>query len=385
MKVRQKTWSKETGWQNEATDVATIKADLVFAFGNRFVLEDSKRFEEIQKLYDGADIICCSTSGEIIGQRVQDDSITLTAIAFEKTSLFIEQLNAADFSSSSNLGTVLSKRLLRGSNNGKDKLRHVMVFSDGGLINGSELVEGLNSALDHKVSVTGGLAGDGARFEKTLVGWNEAPSSGNVIGIGFYSEDLKIGYGSVGGWDAFGPKRKVTRSEGNVLYEIDGVSALELYKKYLGDKAKELPASALLFPLNLQLAEGEKPLVRTILSVNEEDQSMTFAGNLPEGSSVQLMKADFEKIIDAAHDAAENSSALLGGSKPELAILISCVGRKLILDQLVEDEVESTAQVVGEEIPQIGFYSYGEIAPFSDEVSCQLHNQTMTVTLFSEQ
>lgn len=377
MKIQQKKWTENDQWKDLSSPQNTIDPKLVLVFGNRYLLSEKERFEEVRSFYPNAHIVSCSTSGEIVGTSVLDKSIVLTAIELEATDVRVNQLEHKSYNTSQELGKDLALSL------SGDKLKHIIVISDGQFINGSELVKGLNSSIPKGVSITGGLAGDDARFEKTLVGLNEAPESGNVVGIGFYSDVLKVGYGSVGGWDVFGPKRKVTKSNNNVLFELDGQSALSLYKQYLGEKANELPASGLLFPLNLQI-DDKKPLVRTILSINEEEQSMTFAGDLPEGATVQLMKANFDKLIDAAYLAADGSNKALENSNPELALLISCVGRKLVLDQMVEEEVESTAEILGENTPQIGFYSYGEISPFTNEMNCELHNQTMTITIFSE-
>ncbi len=262
-----------------------------------------------------------------------------------------------------------------------EDLKHIFIISDGLGVNGSELAGGFESELDG-VTVTGGLAGDMANFDTTLTGLNEKPSTGNIVAVGFYGP-VKIGYGSVGGWDVFGPTRTITKSEGNVLYELDHQSALQLYKKYLGEKAQELPGSALHFPLSITTGDQDKPKVRTILSVDEASQSMTFAGDLPEGAKAKLMKANFEKLIDGATDAAE--SAILQGQTPELAILVSCVGRRLVLDQRIEEEIESVKDMLDPQTTITGFYSYGELAPFAGEVNCELHNQTMTVTLLSEE
>src|SRR5205085_1989348 len=175
---------------------------------------------------------------------------------------------------------------------------------------------------------------------------------------------LKVGYGSLGGWDPFGPERLITRSKGNILYELDGQSALALYKKYLGDYAQDLPASALLFPLSLRTNESDRGVVRTILAVNEDEQSMTFAGDVPEGAYASLMKANFERLIDGASMAAKTSYEAIGSSSPDLAILISCVGRKLVLKQRIEEEVEGVRDILGDHTVLTGFYSYGEISPF---------------------
>jgi len=187
----------------------------------------------------------------------------------------------------------------------------------------------------------------------------------------------------MGGWDTFGPERIVTRSEGNKLFEIDHKNALELYKLYLGDEARNLPSSALLFPLSVVIPENSKPVVRTILSISDDENSMTFAGDIPQGSKVRFMKANFDKLTVAAYDAASQTMQNKS-EKPDLAILISCVGRKLILGQRIDEEVESVKELYGEGTLLTGFYSYGEISPLKDESVCNFHNQTMTITSFHE-
>jgi hypothetical protein len=202
--------------------------------------------------------------------------------------------------------------------------------------------------------------------------------------VGLYGSRLKVGFGSLGGWDSFGPDRLITKSKANVLYELDGQSALGLYKQYLGEHAKGLPATGLLFPLSIRTQSGETAVVRTILSVDEAEQSMTFAGEIPEGAYARLMKANFDRLIDGATGAARTSEQALGPGSAELALLISCVGRKLVLKQRVEEEVEAVRDVLGEGTTLAGFYSYGEISPFAPGARCELHNQTMTITALSE-
>jgi hypothetical protein len=214
--------------------------------------------------------------------------------------------------------------------------------------------------------------------------WRGRPVEGSVVACGLYGPAIRVGYASLGGWDPFGPERLITRSAGNVLYELDGRSALELYKQYLGEHAADLPASGLLFPLSLRTSADATPVVRTILGVNEEDQSMTFAGDMPANAYARLMKANFDRLIDGAAGAARVSQHALGGGDPELALLISCVGRKMVLQQRVEEEVEGVRDVVGPRTVLTGFYSYGEISPFTPSARCELHNQTMTITTLSE-
>jgi hypothetical protein len=262
-------------------------------------------------------------------------------------------------------------------------LVHVFVLAEGVRINGSALVEGMAAHLPAGVGLTGGLAADGDRFVRTLTFCDGAPRPGRVVALGWYGESLRVGCGSLGGWDTFGPERLVTRSRGCVVYELEGQSALGLYKRYLGPAADELPASGLHFPLSLKLPDEEERVVRTLLSVDEAEQSVTFAGEIPQGSRARLMVANFERLIDGASSAARASAQKI--SEPaELGILVSCVGRKLVLKQRVEEEVEGVREVLGPRAALAGFYSYGEISPFTPGARCRLHNQTMTITTFSE-
>ena len=265
-------------------------------------------------------------------------------------------------------------------------LKHIFIISEGININGDELVNGMRSKLPKDVNVTGGLSGDADRFEKTLVISNDQILSDIVAAIGFYGENLKIGYGSLGGWDSFGPERLITKSDANTLYELDGKSALELYKNYLGEYAKGLPATGLLFPLCIRKNLNDEKIVRTVLGVNEDDGTMIFAGNIPQDYYAQFMKANFDRLVEGAMGAANNSISISSLKfNPEMAILISCAGRKMVLKQRVEDEVEGVKEVLGENSMLAGFYSYGEISPIQDGTECKLHNQTMTITAFSEE
>jgi len=349
---------------------------LVICFGARSLIT-KENYKVIKERYPNAEITMNSTAGEIFNTSVSDDTISGVAIEFDKTKLESLQVNIADFLDSFTCGNHIMNTL------NKEDLQHLFILSDGGLVNGSELVKGINAVKTHNIVVTGGLAGDGTKFEKTFVGLNGNIGSGNVIAIAFYGKDLVVGHGSKGGWDVFGAERLVTKSKKNVLYELDGQSALELYKTYLGDKANELPGSALLFPLSMEISSG-KHVVRTILAVDEDSQSMTFAGDIPEGAKVKLMRANFDRLIDGAEDAAEKVVSILTNKKPDLALLISCVGRKLVLGQRIEEEVDGVKEIFGEDVNYVGFYSYGEISPLNQNATCELHNQTMTITTYSE-
>lgn len=376
MKVQQAVYKQDSGWTRSGN--LDSNPQLVLAFSPLEICEDKKIHDEIRAMFPNARLISASTSGDIFGNSVLENAMVVSALEFEKTELRLVRHRIQDSASAFELGKTIF-RDLQGEN-----LTAILILSDGLLVNGSELVGGLNFANVTKLPITGGLAGDNARFIRTVVGLDEYPEPGVVVGIGFYGKHLQIGHGSRGGWDAFGPERVVTRSDRNVLFELDNQSALELYKKYLGDLSAQLPGSALLFPLSMKIADSDETLVRTILNVDEKDQSMTFAGNLPQGARVQLMKANFDRVVDAAGDAATESLKPFLDSKPDFALLISCVGRKIVLGQRVEDEVEETNAILGPGTAISGFYSNGEISPVLSTSRCELHNQTMTITTFKE-
>lgn len=378
MRTEQLQWTAASGIQVVKDNSIGSSADLVLAFGSRTILEDASRFDELKQRYPNAQIVMGSTSGEILDDMVFDDSLVITAVDFQKTEVRAVSINIEAVKDSFDAGVMIAG-MLQG-----EGLHHIFLLSDGLNVNGSEIVKGINSALSNDVTCTGGLAGDAANFGKTLVGLNAPPAEKNIVAVGFYGDSLMVGYGSVGGWDNFGAERLVTRSEGNVLYELDGQCALDLYKLYLGEKASELPGSALLFPLGIKFDEDSDTIVRTVLAVDDEKGSMTFAGDIPEGCYVRLMKANFDKLIDGANLAAEHTKVNGGGGSDQLAVLISCVGRKLILGQRIDEEVEAVKEVLSDGATITGFYSYGEISPVVDSAKCELHNQTMTITTFSE-
>jgi hypothetical protein len=366
-------------WSVEPLPELDSENTLALVFGAPEFYDTPEPIQDLARAYPKARLMGCSSSGEIYDELIYDHSLSVGVVQFEHTRLAAAEAPVAHIRESFAAGQQIARSLQQ------PDLRGVLVLSDGLQINGSELVRGLNDTLPENVVVTGGLAGDGDRFERTWVLKDGKPQRGWVSAVGFYGDRIKIGHGSRGGWDIFGPERRITRSEGSVLYELDSKPALEVYKDYLGEMAKELPASGLLFPLALRADRADdKSVVRTILAVDEATHSLTFAGDVPTGHLAQLMKANFERLVEGAANAARMTTGTLGQPGSEvLMIAISCVGRRLVLGERTEEELEATLDIVGHQTRQIGFYSYGEISPFATG-HCDLHNQTMTLTAISE-
>jgi hypothetical protein len=380
MHVQQLSWQDRGGWRGG--DVESGEADLALYFGGRQGLANGSRYGELRAMFPGAHVLGCSTGGQILGNEITDDRIAALAVRFSSTKVRLAGEAVAGPAQSCACGEAIGRALAA------DDLAGIFVLSDGLNINGSELVAGMTRFVGKGIPVTGGLAGDGPDFKESLVGGDCPPRSHLVAAVGFYGSAVRFGHGSAGGWDIFGPPRRITRSSGNILFELDGRPALDLYERYLGEEdVNGLPATALLFPLQVHdPAQPEHEIVRTVLAVDREARSMTFAGDVPEGWQAQLMRGNFDHLAAGAADAARQAQAGLNGSAggDGIAVLVSCIGRRLLMGQQTSDEVEAAAAELGSQLSRIGFYSYGEISPHAASGICELHNQTMTITTIAE-
>lgn len=366
-------------WKNESDETITknsVEADVVFFFGDTDIIKKDESFYSIKTLFPETIVVGCSTSGNIVASEVSDYKMTATAVKFDNAKV---KFSASTFNDEDDI-EVQSQKLVKELIS--DDLKHIFIMCDGLTINGSELTKGINNAVKN-IPITGGMAGDGARFEQTYIIADDVAKQRTVLALGFYGDSLEIGTGCFSGWSEFGTQRVITKSNKNIVYEIDGEPALDLYKKYLGELSQDLPNSGLRFPLSIKQEGDKSEVIRTLLNINEDDKSIMFAGDVPEGCFARLMKADIDLLIDGAGTAASYINKV--NNKTALGLIVSCVGRKIIMNQLIDDELEAVQDVLGDNVNLTGFYSYGEIAPFHDDVlNCQLHNQTMTITTIYE-
>lgn len=344
---------------------------LVFAGAEYF--QTKACYQDLKDLFPRAHIVGCSSAGSVLGSTISDDDVVATAVRFSHGKA---RLAVAQITENSNIQALASGLMeqLR-----SDDLRHVLVFSDGLMANGSDLARGLNS---HGVPVTGGLAGDGMRFRKTWVMADAPARSGCIAAIGLYG-DIAVRSGCFAGWQEFGAERRITKSSGNVVSEIDNYPALILYKKYLGELAKDLPGSGVRFPMSVRKGKDQKSVIRTVMAVDEQTQSLTFAGDMPQGYLCKLMKTNEDDLIENAGMAAlAVVPARHNGAG--LCLIVSCVGRRLVLGQMTEDELDVVQKKLNHDTAIAGFYSYGELAPLGDVTPCEFHNQTMSLTTIHE-
>lgn len=354
-------------------------ASLVLVFGSVKRFREAKLQSVLKARYPTAQIIGCSTSGEITAAGVFDDSLQITAILWEKTVQRVTHTKMSGMQNSFETAAGLAKQLK------SDTLKAVLVYSDGLNVNGSELLEGFKSVLG-EIPVMGGMAGDGFGFSKTVQLFNDTISDGLVIAVGLYGNSLIAATGVGRGWKPYGPPRKVTKSEKNVVLELDGKPALPLYKMYIGDhSSKGLPGSGLKFPFAI-IEEGKRDIekIRTLLAINNDTNSLTFAGNVAEGETVRFCQSTHDRLVEGAGDAAHLVTDHASTNQTGLAVCVSCVGRKGVMAEQVVDEVKLVQQILGAQTALTGFYSYGEFAPRPDTNDSVLHNQTMTIGYLSE-
>ena len=367
--------------ETDLAPLAAIAPQLVLVFGAVERMTENGLVESLKSAFPAAELAGCTTAGEIGAGGVSDGALVVVALRFSGSRVQLAATDLADMEDSRAAGQRLGLALAAPG------LRHVLVLGQGVQINGSALIEGISEPLGTGVLLSGGLAGDGGAFERTWTLSNQGLSQRQIVAIGFSGEELRVGNGSFHGWKPFGPVRKVTRSAGNVLFELDGQPALDIYKRYLGEYAKGLPASGLLFPFEM-LGEdrGALGLIRTILGVDESAGSLVLAGNIVEDGYLRLMHASTDSLVDGAMAAAEAAHDAAPGADPgeSLVLLVSCVGRKLVMGARADEEVEAVQTVFGPKASIAGFYSNGEISPMRDLLTCHLHNQTMTVTHIAE-
>ncbi|MEO9967226.1 MAG: FIST N-terminal domain-containing protein [Reichenbachiella sp.] len=378
MQVEQRIWSNNNKWEIISNHDLGESANLVFVFGSTELVQDQSKFDEIRALYPSAEIVVSSSSGEIMVDQVTLNTMCVTAIHFEHTTIKTLEIKLDQVKDSFDVGAHISAQI------DKDDLSNLMIFSNGDQINGSHLLTGLQFNLSESVPITGGLAGSYEPFSATYTGLNGVGIQGSVIGIGFYGTKLKIGHASRTGWTPFGPERFITKSNNNVLYELNEEPVLDFYKKYLEGLFDDMVEAIRIYPLGINTENGQPRLLRAFLDYDPEKGGALFAGDMPEGAKVRMMKSNINSLIDAAGEAALASTEPFDIDQPDLALCVSCVGRQFVLEEWIGEEIQNVNEAFNSKVPIAGYYSYGEISPQRQNQKSALHNHTMTITTFKE-
>lgn len=375
MTIEELIWNQTEWISKKAGKIEPLSAHLVLLFGDIEAIADRIPIALLQSAYPNAHIVGASTAGTIESGKFSEHPLVATVIAFERGWVEVATTDRLENTTLEKQSKELIKSLPQ------ENLKHVFVLTEGLKLNNSLFIKGVNS-VDTKLPITGALAGDGWKFDHTLVLSQGEAKEFQAVAVGFYGDSLHIRIGYETGWEEFGAERIVTKSEGNVVYEIDDKPALKLYEDYLGEFIKDLPLSGLRFPLNVRENGDEKELARVMMGIND-DKSLLFGVDIPQGSVVRLMKTNVKNLIEGAEALAKSIEN--PNDNTSLAIAISCSARRSVLKQLVGEELETLREGLPQTTHICGFYSYGEITPFSDNLlECKLHNQTMTITVIYE-
>ena len=365
--------------QRALSPLSALEPDLLLVFG------PSERLVELAPLlavfFPDACRVGCSTALAICTEGVEEAGCVITAVRFDTSGIVDVSQRLVGKESSFETGRRLGEALP--ANN----LRLVLLLGQGVGVRGSALVDGVNSVLGGRVPVLGGLASRAEGYYQTSVLDASGCRGETVVALGLYGEKLRFGFGVLGGWSPFGPARKVTRCEGNVLYELDGEPALEVYRRYLGDYARDLPGIGHFFPFAmLDKNHDEIGLIRSLLAVDEKTGGLKFAGEIEPDGYLRMMHANTDKLVGGAEAAAEAAKRMLpcNGAYRGLVFMVSCVGRDYVMGERVEEEVDSVAAAFGKDAVVTGFYSFGEISPPGPGLSSKLHNQTVMVAYLDE-
>lgn len=329
----------------------------------------------IKATFPKSKIIGTSTSGEIQNAELIDHSIVCMIIQFHKTRLKISS-TPISYESSAQAGKLI------GDNLAAPDLKNVLLLTESLDIDAADLVKSLDETLkEHQVEVpiAGGLAGGRQNSAKTFVIDDTTIRNNQAVALGLYGDDIQIFSGIGTGWAPFGPIRLVTKARRKTVYEIDGLPALKLYKDYIKEDAHNLPYSGIFFPLGIE----NETIVRSVAQINEAKNALILAHKIPENTRVQLMHSNVMKLIDGAAGALNGCTLDFSGNLSTAALIVSCVGRRLIMGQKTEDEIDIIKARLPKHTEICGFYSYGEFSPTASKQN-KLHNQTMTIIIFQE-
>ncbi len=322
-------------------------------------------------------MVGCTTAGEISTGGFGTDSAVLAGVFTDQIDFHVASVEGLG-EDPLGAGRRVARELPR-------EVSYVQIFSDGLTGNGCAILRGIASVLGEDVPIAGGTAGDGGRFEQTWQYHGPRVLTDAVVAIGF-SGDFKVGTGVRSGWSPVGTVKIVTRAHENVVYELNGEPALDVFKRFLGKHADKLPAVGVEYPLGIVSRPGvpgeeEYHLIRATMSVGREDGSISFAGEIPEGAAVRLTCGDNDSILKATEEAVRLALTDLGDTSPRMVFFYSCMARSIVLGRRTKEETEVLHRTLGKRLPVIGFYTYGEFCRLRAGGPSLFHNETATVSV----
>lgn len=357
--------------------------DMLWVFGASSY-DQQKLLEGIHSVWSDIPLIGCTTDGEISSSGLSEESVVILALATDTVKFHIA--HAPSISQDSYLAGTRIGKAFKNLN-----CRYIQIFSDGLTGNATKIVAGIQAILGKEIKIAGGTSGDKGLFIHSSQYFNDQVLTDSIVAVAF-AGDLVFGTGYGCGWFPVGTPKQVTRSEGNALYELDGQPALQVYEKFLGKYASQLPAVGVEYPLGILGLDEENEedgfLCRATMGVNRRENSIIFAGDVPQGAHIKMTMGNEKDLIDAARKAAQDALTDMKGDsgkvQPKILFVFSCMARKIVLGSKTGEEISEIRKIVGYEVPVIGFYTYGEYSPSGKSKQTCFHNETVTLTVIGQ-
>ncbi len=344
------------------------KAKTLLVFG-------SVSFDQDELLRGVADtapetkIIGCSTAGEISSEGLSSEkSVVIMALGGDELDVETALGNHLLWNARQ-AGFDCAKELQYASHG---YLQAGIVFTDVIAGNGELAVDGMRERLGPSIPLTGAAAGDDLLFFETYQYFGDRAYSGSVASLGL-SGKFVVASAVADGFLPIGMPRRITKSEGVTVQQIDNARAVSVYEDYFGsDYSSELHEHllsdlAVTFPLGIMAPDSDRLISRNPIYADEKG-GMIFTAPIPEGSAAHIMISDTAQTLSSARDAAERIMKEIGAKKPRAALVFNSIARKKLLGSDADEEIHIIQNIIGREVPLAGFYGYAQIdSPISGE------------------
>jgi len=326
---------------------------------------DPKKFmplsKKLKELLPQAEIIGATTCGEIINGKILEHTLSLSISIFDTT---VVKSRIYTFDKDFHVETIGDELI-------SNDTKAMLIFSDGLKSNADNILHDVY-LLKQDMVIAGGRAADNLAFVKTYIFNHETYSENGCVVASLSGEKLLVNSDYMLNWTPIGRDMVITKAKENVLYELNNIPILDVYKKYLGeDILNDLSRICMEFPLIIK-HEGIKiardPLFET------DDGGLMFAGNLEEGDTVRFSFGNVEDIRNYVHERFGTLKKL----PAEAVYVYSCAARKELMGEKLDDEVMMLESIA----PSAGFFTYGEY--FHASTIIELLNVTTTFILLSE-
>ncbi len=333
----------------------------------------------VRNTFPGIELIGCTTDGELSSVcGFTEDSITMMAFVSD-----LVEIRAGVGRNAAERGEIAGKEAANSARTGFKQLinqeKFAIILSDPLNAGISDISNGIEAVLGVNFPTIGAAAAAHSKQRKTHQFYNDEVFTDSMV-LMVFSGSVLFSCGIKGGHAPMGGKVVVTSVNKNVLYRIGDQTALEYFRRYIGDKYN-------LF-MNYCLAvyeEGKECFyVRSAPFSDPETGSVTLNGQVPEGALVQIGTADRDTVIDSCKESLSQALSAYPGTQPAAALIFSCAGRKMIMGTQIVKENQAIINYLGD-TPYCGFYSYGEFGPLEKGERSLFHGTTLVTLLIGSE